>query len=317
MLKMTSFRALFCTFIFSAAAVLWWSQYSALPPVPVASRSVAPKPSEGGRSDAPDRTATAPAPSPQPVSGQARVAGDKTLLPSHVVAATADRPEDVFGEFKEWSRKYKLARTPAEKAALEATGQEVAAKRREALYALIKADPERALAKAVSAVERAVLPANIIAKLETAVSARGDFEVRATTPARGEGNGTPSVQRFAVIGGARYNACVYGRRVTMTTKENIPLHGIVIDNAMAIAASPVRELEPGEAASAASPALASAGVCTVCGQPGDPSLTVDVGGEPAHFCLAMHKASYVQGLEAAEKGIGPKSIPFATYPTTN
>ncbi len=55
--------------------------------------------------------------------------------------------------------------------------------------------------------------------------------------------GNSRTERAVVIGESRYKAAVYGRRMTMTTKMDIPLQGIVIDDTMAVDESPARVLD--------------------------------------------------------------------------
>jgi hypothetical protein len=51
-------------------------------------------------------------------------------------------------------------------------------------------------------------------------------------------------ERQIVVGETRYKAVVYGRRETMTTKLNIPLQGIVLDDLMAVNENSVNKIEP-------------------------------------------------------------------------
>jgi hypothetical protein len=121
----------------------------------------------------------------------------------------------------------------------------LARQRRAALAELIKSDPAMAIASAVPGNIRKQLPDEVAKQLETRVSGVGDFLVYGAIAALG-GPPVEATQRFVELNGHTYKANVYGRRAGETTKHGIPLHGIAIDDVLALHENALRELEPGE-----------------------------------------------------------------------
>ena len=169
----------------------------------------------------------------------------------------------VFLKFAAWLQKYRAA---ANKAELLAEGVNLAKMRRSALSELIKKNPQRALEWKISQENRALLPPEILAHLETSVAGCGEFNVLIIlSPREGPQNpqaGKPStgtlagalrgarsgktMTRQAILGDKIYQAYVYGWRRSLTTKYNIPLQGIAVDDSLAIDINPARVLAPGE-----------------------------------------------------------------------
>ena len=130
---------------------------------------------------------------------------------------------------------------------------QLAKTRRAALAELIVKNPQRALDWAISQANRAILPAEIVAQLETRVAGCAEYSVLITKsplPATPNSTAPPrlvsTIMRYAVIDGKIFKAYVYGWRTKLTTKYNIPLHGVAVDNLLAIDINPARALEPGE-----------------------------------------------------------------------
>lgn len=173
----------------------------------------------------------------------------RTLLPA-VQPAIQDVTEwpaqrgQTFDAFREWSARYQAA-TPTGRAALEAEGLALARARRAAMARWIERDPEFALAQAVGPDARRELPAAVRAELEAQVDGRGHFflMVRCGSNVRAD----QQFVRQAQIGEETYSAFVYGRRHHLTTKYDVPLHGVALDGKLALHESPVRQLDPLEA----------------------------------------------------------------------
>ncbi|HTD86488.1 MAG TPA: hypothetical protein VK850_07910, partial [Candidatus Binatia bacterium] len=181
-----------------------------------------------------------------------------------------------FASFGEWTRAY-LGAAPAEQAALEAQGIEWATQRRKAMAAIIESDPERAFELAVSDSLRKQLPASVAKLLEERVSAHGDYRVLAAMPAPGEALGVPPVQRSINVDGREYRAFVYGHRLDAPSKDHLPVHGIALDDRMAIHASAVQPIEPEVAAKMSPPGEQ---FCGVANTPlGPESVPVKVGSD--------------------------------------
>src|SRR5437588_7278937 len=89
--------------------------------------------------------------------------------PAAVTATTAVKPND-FEAFNSWLEAYFAAPSPAAKAALLDTGEQLAKARRQEMVRLIKTDPEHALELAVSYSLRKHLPPRVNGLLEERVS---------------------------------------------------------------------------------------------------------------------------------------------------
>ncbi|MBC8009635.1 MAG: hypothetical protein H7067_06025, partial [Burkholderiales bacterium] len=211
---------------------------------------------------------------------------------------TDARPE--HAAFRDWTHTHAAA-APDGSAGLIAEGLRLADARRVALARLIVTDPEAALASAVPLAVRAGLPAEVVSRLETRVSGRGELSLNAVTPAPGGPRPSEPVFRSALIDGVEYRAHVYGRRADQLTVPDAALVGIAVDRELAVAASPVRVLEPGEvdanrprvntcAACAATPRSASA-----------TSVAYEYAGRVGVAENAAHFISDVAALEAAER----------------
>jgi hypothetical protein len=209
-------------------------------------------------------------------------------------------PEPEFARFAEWAKGYRGADAD-NKASLEQEGIRLARERREALRSLIPSDPARALALAVPEGVRRSLPDSVTSLLEERVSGRGSLEVFGALPKPGrEGEVTPTFHT-ATIGGRSYNAFVYGRRLGVPTRQNIPLNGVAVDNLLAINENPLRLLEPEETADRL-PAASDA-VCAVSGNPSTINQTpvaADAGGTTYVLCGPSHALSLNEQLIQAE-----------------
>jgi hypothetical protein len=195
-------------------------------------------------------------------------------------AGPVENENPVFLAFAAWIQKYRLA-NELQKKNLLVEGIALTKERRDALIELIKNHPQRALEWAVSRENRVILPPEVQEQLETHVTGCGDYDVLIARPS-GQNNATlngslrrnppkltntqrQTIMRYAVIGGKRYKVHVFGWRHGLTTKYNIPLHGIAVDNLLALSDAPARVLEAGEPV----PAGAAIGnpdrKCPLCG----------------------------------------------------
>lgn len=162
-----------------------------------------------------------------------------------VPADTTGYATYVFGEFDTWLAKYLAAESDAARAALESEGILVAIMRRQVLANLIETQPDAALQKALPIATRKKLPANIAAHLEERISAVGVVGVVISTPLNA--NEPPHSQRMAEIGGKTYRAFTNSARFNPSTyNKKTPLHGIAIDDAVALSGEAARIAEPGE-----------------------------------------------------------------------
>lgn len=164
---------------------------------------------------------------------------------------------------------------------------------------LIKSDPKLALELAVPVAMRSRLPDNVAQHLEERVNGRGFYGVMIADNLEEQRR---EITREVVLNGKRYNAYVYGARLSQVTQDRVPLHGIAIGNDLAVHADPLRPLEMGEAV----PASAEAQSCPVSGLPastyGTPAFA-EVGGKIESFCGAAHLFNLNERL-AADDGVG-------------
>ena len=166
----------------------------------------------------------APAALPRPVAAPPRQAAAAVAGRVAALTRTLARPEGVA--------------EPALRAA--------AAERRGLLRELIPADPAAALACRLTHAQRQALPAAVAALLETPVDAFGRLEVLAIC-----GPQTGGTERFVTVSDVRRRAYLAGARALAVSRDRLPVHGIAVDDLMAVAAEPYRVPDPGELGSAA------------------------------------------------------------------
>lgn len=181
--------------------------------------------------------------------------GNSFAQPALGSQANQSDEDTVFDEFDAWIDSYvKASGKSTFKADDEQTGAALAIRRREILKQLIAVNPQAALARAIPAETFNRLPAFITENSEKRISAEGDFLVYAVEANNRPGedstkrnkdvrelmSASSRTERTVVIGETKYKAYVYGRRAAMPTKLDIPLQGIIIDDAMAVDESPSR-----------------------------------------------------------------------------
>jgi len=148
----------------------------------------------------------------------------------------ADAGSAAIARFDVWFTAFRRGENPSTGAGLQ-----LARERRAALKELIATDPREALARAIPRTLRGGLPADIRAELESPVDAFGSYEITA-----GCFGPQAGIERAAMIDDRRYVARVFGRRLATLSKPRLPIHGIAIDDQLAIDENPFRQLEPGE-----------------------------------------------------------------------
>jgi autotransporter-associated beta strand protein len=119
-----------------------------------------------------------------------------------------------------------------------ARGVELAQARRVALKALIQADPQAALEEAVPYALRLELPKQIVDLLETPVSTTADHVVEL---ACGGPGGVSFRNQWITLDEQRLRVFTYGQRAEVMTKEKLSVHGIAVDEVMAMSDDPLRE----------------------------------------------------------------------------
>ena len=191
------------------------------------------------------------------------------LLPLSERVSQSRPPVGAIGEFEEWMELF-LSEDSSGRGQLIEEGVVVAGRRRQEIKRLIQEDPETALVLAVPYQFRRELPPEITAQLETPVSNFAQFQLNvycsepghAEDEHAGHGHAEDEYERIATFGGNRYEVYTFGRRFNVTTKDLLSIHGIAIDEVLAMADDPVRvlsELERGDRGFAASIAVAVGG----------------------------------------------------------
>jgi hypothetical protein len=155
----------------------------------------------------------------------------------------------VFSAFDNWVKQYLNGDFGNEKEFIEA-GERLALERREVFGRLIESNPKAAIERAIPAELQNRLPASIARLLEKRFGASADFNVYVydETDSTGERLINHRIEREVVAGEARYKAFVYGRKESMTTKLDIPLQGVVLDNLLAVDENSVRKIGAAEIA---------------------------------------------------------------------
>jgi hypothetical protein len=236
-----------------------------------APKPAAPQPQESAR-EAEEPAASAPsaagepalAPSPDPARAILPVAGG--TAPAQVPARARERelfgsawetsPRAELSAFAEWAREY-LATSLEARPGLVARGAALARARRPVMLELIKTNPREAIASTVPLRVRAQLPAEVGRELEERVSGQGDIFRVMGLPQPGVEEPVPTVDQ-AKVGGRYFTAHRYGERALTPTLRGVSIHGVALDEHLAVSGSPVRMLEAGEA-----PPAETAEVCIV------------------------------------------------------
>ena len=142
-----------------------------------------------------------------------------------------------FEIFDEWIERY-VSDNPADRDDLISEGVTLSKERLQELKGLIKLDPELALSLAIPYAIRRYLPLEIMSYLESPVSGYARFELLVYCPEPGQRGG--GYERIAKVGNEVFEVYTYGRRLEVTTKDKLSVHGISIDGILAMEEEPVR-----------------------------------------------------------------------------
>ena len=220
---------------------------------------------------------------------------------SSAVTATNPNPASAFDDFSSWVKLF----TNSSASLVE--GERLAWKRREAMLDLIQNDPKKAIELSVSFKLRQTLPPQITKFFEQQVDGRGDFLLAVGTDFS---SGNTTTYRQVQLGGNNYEAFVYGRRRSQVSQTAIPLHGIVLDGKIAVAAEPLRALSVAEAVALDKNALKPDVICSVSGAAansrGQP-VYAESGGGVMVFCGTDHFDLVNQQWAAAEGNVSAVS----------
>lgn len=205
--------------------------------------------------------------------------------------ANTTTDSEVFDRFDTWLEQY-LDGKFSDPVFIQ-TGGNLASARRTAFKELIRANPRAAIERAVSQEIRGRLPSSVSQFLEKSIAASGDFNVVAIDGFDpGEDH---RITREVVIGGSSYKAYVYGRKSRMTTKLDIPLRGVILDDLIAVNENSIRKIDPAE--------FAARGVET--SKLGENTIVADAGGELRFFRDREEFEKFAGDLEAWETKHAP------------
>ncbi len=230
-------------------------------------------------------------------------------------------------EFQGWLKEWQHA-SADERARLLPQGVQLARERRPGMLRLIRENPALALEMAVRPVVRQDLPAEIVEHLENPVSARGDYKAYFGRPQ--EGVDLPpdtelTLRYFETPEGASYKAHVFGELLELTSRADVPLRGYAIGRDMAVAPSPVRQLDRGEFIPAGT---ALEQTCPVSGNTTDVTAeeplvvedetpVVELGGRLILLCNGSHVRIFDEEQRMALGGPGASGFFRDTYPGTS
>jgi len=202
----------------------------------------------------------------------------------------------IFDDFSRWAGQY----TNGTVSLMD--GERLAWQRHEAMLDLIQHHPDQALALAVPFAMRQKLPAAITRFLEQQVDGRGDYGVMVATDFSA---GNTATYRTVALGGQRFQAFVYGRRLAQVSQTGIPLHGVALAGKLAVSTEPLRVLSEAEAAMLDPQAVKAAAVCSVSGEPArarGQAVYAESGGAVMAFCGPDHFELVNRQWTLAESG---------------
>ncbi|RYZ80527.1 MAG: hypothetical protein EOP06_25170, partial [Proteobacteria bacterium] len=191
-------------------------------------------------------------------------AGHVGNLPeSEIISATwKTDPAPELKAFAKWVDQFLPASTE-ERLEFEAEGVKLAKARLTVIKEQIKNDPRRALANAVPITIRKQLPDQVVRYLENRIDAFTNWGTQcsmslpdinadgspktgvAAAKGHAEHSATATDTEVAEIGNQTFKAHHYGARIARSV-EGGSLHGIAVDDELAVLDSPLRALEPSE-----------------------------------------------------------------------
>ncbi len=239
-------------------------------------------------------------------------AGEPWAVSKYSFGNRWDQPDapEAFARFSAWVKRFQSAQSDVERHALEAEGKALAEERKAAMRQVIKTDPQLALDLSIPYSVRAGLPESVTGLLETNVSERGALAVFGALAEPGRENEVTPVWRTATLGGADYQAYVYGRRLGEPTRRDIPLNGIALGSIVALSENPVRVLDASEAAArtgatGSGSTTREEAVCAISGQADtirNTPVAAEVGGRIFRLCGLGHADDLNARLVEADSG---------------
>ena len=170
-------------------------------------------------------------PSPQTAAASRSQNNSVVVAPasSQAVATSAPAPvsSDSISAFENWAHQYAAA-SANDRAAMLTKGEEFARARHAEMAALIRKDPEQAIARALPYSLRKELPANILGEIEYPVSSRGDFRPIYYKPLPGRESEVPPTAYEVTINKEKYETFTFGGRLIQPAHNNAYVHGVAI-----------------------------------------------------------------------------------------
>jgi hypothetical protein len=219
--------------------------------------------------------------------------------PSSQAGPTDPQVEAALAGFEAWTSRYLASPPSAEGAAspLATEGVALARERRQALLTLARRDPRRVIEQALSPAVLRRLPPDVQRESETYVDeCSSEFSVAIADDFTQGDAPVSRVTRSLTVGDREYEARVFGRRAGLTSKA-IHANGVALDGVIVLFESPLRRMDPAEAADDRQVQAQCAGA--------EACIPVKVGGQTLVFrdeaALRKHEAA----LEKDEATLDP------------
>ncbi|RYD20562.1 MAG: PKD domain-containing protein, partial [Verrucomicrobiaceae bacterium] len=249
-------------------------------------------------------------------------AGVADWVAAHPAPALSEpaRVETLAG-FAQWLESYSAA-SASERTALAAEGLALARERRVEMESLIRNDPRRALAEAVTLDVWQSLPAELRAEVEEPFSAMARYQVLPVCGSNPTGAKRPDAVRLTRIGSQPpLDTHVFGKRLGITSKEKAPVQGIRLGGLAALHEGTFRKLSAEETRTATPTyplANPHADRDFATGEAlGDTPVTALAGGKVFLFANDGNFESFADAVDALDKSPAPQggsSLVFLPYP---
>ncbi len=175
-----------------------------------------------------------------------------------VPTAAAEENGAAFSEFDDWWQVYTTV-AASERPALVKNGVALAKVRREAMLKFIENDPATAIQKAFDEEYRSALPKPVAENVELDV--RGLAKLTVTKK-----DGT--THRKVTMGNESWKAFLYGPRLELNSRAEIPIHGVTLAGRIAVDGSPLERFPKRESLLAVLKQGEGKKTCPICGEPG-------------------------------------------------
>ncbi len=198
-----------------------------------------------------------------------------------------------FSDFDDWWQVYTTV-AASERPCMVKKGAALAKTRREAMIHLIESDPASAIQKTFPEEYRSALPKSVAENIELHV--RGLAKLAVT---KKDGATT----RKVTMGNENWKAFLYGPRLELNSRAEIPIHGVTFAGRIAVDGSPLERFPKRESLLNVLKEGEGKKTCPICGEPGViPSAVGDV---LLWFDTEEHQAVCEKAL--IEKEMSPES----------